>query len=143
MIDEIYTAYGKMNRWDLVRVSRELAEWQDPNGSAIPIQYREILRAGNKTESEIATVEAELESLAAAEAMLQPAWYRDRKMNYPRIEAVSNPDLAQVALFYKVFMRSGTEMDCGDTFLMPAPGGAATPSSPSPTHRLTCARSSA
>jgi len=108
LIDEIYTAYGKMNRWDLVRVSRELAEWQDPNGSAIPIQYREILRAGNKTESEIATVEAELESLAAAEAMLQPAWYRDRKMNYPRIEAVSNPDLAQVALFYKVFMRSGT-----------------------------------
>ncbi len=73
LIDEIYAAYGKMTRWDLVRVSHELPEWQDPNGSAIPIQYRDILRAGSKTDSEIAAVEAELESLAAAEAMLQPA----------------------------------------------------------------------
>jgi len=73
LIDEIYASYGKMTRWDLVRISHELPEWQDPNGSAIPIQYRDILRAGHKTESEIAAVEAELESLAATEAMLQPA----------------------------------------------------------------------
>ena len=73
LIDEIYAVYGKMTRWDLVRASHELPEWQDPNGSAIPIQYRDILRAGNKTESEIAAVEAELESLATTEAMLQPA----------------------------------------------------------------------
>ena len=73
LIEEVFSNFGKMNRWDLVRVSHELPEWQDPNGSAIPIQYRDILRAGNKTESEIAAVEAELESLAATEAMLQPA----------------------------------------------------------------------
>ena len=73
LIDEIFAMYGKMTRWDLVRVSHELPEWQDPNGSAIPIQYRDILRAGNKTESEIAAVEGELESLATTEAMLQPA----------------------------------------------------------------------
>lgn len=73
MIDEIYTAYGAMTRWDLVRMSHELPEWQDPGGSAIPIQYRDILRAGNRTEAEVAAVEAELESLAAAEALLQPA----------------------------------------------------------------------
>jgi uncharacterized phage-associated protein len=72
LIDEIYAKYGKMDRWELVRLSHDLPEWQDPNGSAIPIQYRDILRAGNKTEAEIAAVEAELESLAAAEAMLQP-----------------------------------------------------------------------
>lgn len=73
LVDEVYQNYGRMNRWDMVRISHELPEWQDPKGSAIPIQYRDILRAGNKTESEIAAVEAELESLAAAEAMLQPA----------------------------------------------------------------------
>ena len=61
-----------MSRWDLVRLSHDLPEWQNPNGSAIPIQYSDILRAGNKTETEIAAVEAELESLATAEAMLQP-----------------------------------------------------------------------
>ena len=72
LIDEIYAKYGRMNRWDLVQLSHELPEWQDPNGGAISIQYRDILRAGNKTETEIAAVEAELESLAAAEALLQP-----------------------------------------------------------------------
>jgi hypothetical protein len=73
LIDEIYAKHGRMSRWDLVRLSHELAEWQDPNGGAIQIEYRDILRAGNKTETEIAAVEAELESLAATEAMLQPA----------------------------------------------------------------------
>jgi uncharacterized phage-associated protein len=73
LIDEIFAERGRMSRWDLVRLSHDLPEWQDPNGSAIPIQYSDILRAGNKTETEIAAVEAELESLATAEAMLQPA----------------------------------------------------------------------
>jgi uncharacterized phage-associated protein len=73
LIDEIFARYGKMGRWDLVRLSHDLPEWQDPKGSAIPIAYRDILRAGKKTEAEIAAVEAELEALAAAEALLQPA----------------------------------------------------------------------
>jgi len=73
LIDELYAKYGKMNRWDLVRLSHELPEWQDPNGSAIPIAYKDILRAGNKTETEIVAIEAELQSLAVTEAMLQPA----------------------------------------------------------------------
>jgi len=73
LIEEIFAKFGKMTRWDLVQVSHEFPEWQDPNGSAIPIQYRDILRAGNKTETEIAAVEADLESLATTEALLQPA----------------------------------------------------------------------
>src|SRR5215813_9090555 len=51
LIEEIFGKFGNRTRWDLVQVSHELPEWQDPNGSAIPIQYRDILRAGNKTES--------------------------------------------------------------------------------------------
>lgn len=73
LIEEIFAKYGRLSRWNLVDLSHELAEWQDPKGSAIPIEYRDILRAGKKTEGEIAAVESELEALAAAEAMLQPA----------------------------------------------------------------------
>ncbi len=73
LIEEIFSKFGSLSRWDLVNLSHELPEWQDPNGSAIAIQYRDILRAGNKTESEIAAVESELEALAVAEALLQPA----------------------------------------------------------------------
>lgn len=73
LIGEIFSNYGKLSRWELVNLSHGLPEWQDPKGSAIPIEYRDILRAGKKTESEVAAVESELEALAAAEAMLQPA----------------------------------------------------------------------
>ena len=73
LIEEIFSNYGNLSRWDLVKISHDLAEWQDPNGSAIPIQYRDILRAGNKTECEIAAIESELEALAVTEARLQPA----------------------------------------------------------------------
>lgn len=73
LVEEIFSNYGKVSRWDLVKLSHELPEWQDPHGSAIAIQYRDILRAGNKTDSAIAAVESELEALAAAESLLQPA----------------------------------------------------------------------
>jgi len=73
LIEEVFAMYGKLSRWNLVALSHELAEWQDPKGSAIPIEVRDILRAGRKTETEIAAVESELEALAVAEAMLQPA----------------------------------------------------------------------
>ena len=40
-----------------MNLSHNRPEWQNPNGSAIPIEYRDTLRAGSKTESEIAAVE--------------------------------------------------------------------------------------
>lgn len=73
LIEEIFAKYGNLSRWALVELSHDLAEWQDPKGSAIPIEYRDILRAGKKTEIEIAAIDSELEALAAAESLLQPA----------------------------------------------------------------------
>lgn len=73
LIEEIFANDGKMNRWDLVNLSHQFAEWRNPEGSALPISYEDILRAGNKSEEEIAATEAELDSLAAAESLLQPA----------------------------------------------------------------------
>jgi len=60
-----------MSRWELVNFAHGLPEWTDPEGSAIPISYRDILRAGGKTESEVAAIEAELAELAAVD-FLQP-----------------------------------------------------------------------
>ena len=73
LIEEIFATYGKMNRWKLVDLSHELPEWRNPEGSALPITYEDILRAGNKTEEEIQATGSELDSLAAAESLLQPA----------------------------------------------------------------------
>jgi len=73
LIEEIFARYGKMNRWDLVNLSHQFAEWRDPDGGALPISYEDILRAGNKSEEEIAGARDELDALAAAESLLQPA----------------------------------------------------------------------
>lgn len=59
-----------MNRWQLVRLTHKLPEWKDPQGSAIPINYRDILKAGGKSELEIAAIEDELAELAEADLVL-------------------------------------------------------------------------
>jgi hypothetical protein len=56
-----------MNRWDLVKISCQLPEWHDPDGITIPIDYSDILRAANRTDEEIADVEAGLVEWAMSE----------------------------------------------------------------------------
>src|SRR5712692_11555417 len=57
----IFERYGRMNRYRLRDMLHEvLPEWRDPNGSSLPIEYRDILAASGKTPSEIAMIESEL-----------------------------------------------------------------------------------
>jgi uncharacterized phage-associated protein len=67
LIQEIFEEHGHKNRWALRDFCHALPEWQDPDGSSIPIQIRDILKAGDKTAAEIAGVENELDSLAAVQ----------------------------------------------------------------------------
>lgn len=67
LIQHVFDEHGRKSRWELVDLAHTLGEWQDPRGSAIPIDYRDILRAGHKTEIEISTIEQELEDLATAQ----------------------------------------------------------------------------
>ena len=70
LLDEIFRKHGHKTRWDLVELTHKLPEWKNPQGSAIPIQYRDILKAGGKTDLEIAAVEDELEGVALMENIL-------------------------------------------------------------------------
>lgn len=71
LIQEIFERFGRgMNRWQLVEYTHTLPEWKDPGGGALPIEYRDILRAGGKTSGEIAEIENELENLALLETFL-------------------------------------------------------------------------
>lgn len=70
LIAEVFGKYGGMKRWDLVDLVHQFPEWQDPEGSAIPIQYQDILRAGGKTEGEIEAILQEIAELAMADALL-------------------------------------------------------------------------
>jgi uncharacterized phage-associated protein len=71
LIREIYNQLGHMDQWQLVHyVHDNCGEWQDPDGSAIPIDYSDILRAGDKSESEISSIREELRCLAGVRDLL-------------------------------------------------------------------------
>lgn len=69
LLDEVFHEHGKKTRWDLVKLTHTLPEWKDPQGSAIPITDRDILKAGGKSDLEIAAIEDELEGVALAETV--------------------------------------------------------------------------
>lgn len=70
LIDELFRQHGQDSRWAIVDYTYSLPEWTYPDGGALPIEYRDILRAAHKTEPEISATEAELESVALAERIL-------------------------------------------------------------------------
>jgi uncharacterized phage-associated protein len=70
LLDAIFKEFGHKTRWQLVDLTHQLPEWKDPEGSAIPISYRDILKAESKTELEIVAIEDELSQLAEADLLL-------------------------------------------------------------------------
>jgi uncharacterized phage-associated protein len=70
LIEEIFEQHGRQDRWSLVEYTRALPEWTYPDGSALPIEHRDILKSAGKTEAEISRIEEALESAALAERVL-------------------------------------------------------------------------
>jgi uncharacterized phage-associated protein len=52
LIEEIHNQYGHLDRWQLVKKSHELPEWDDPHGSSNPIEIDDILKAAGKKRKE-------------------------------------------------------------------------------------------
>ena len=70
LLYRIFTEHGHKSRWDLVKLTHTLPEWIDPHGSAIAITYADILKAGGKSDLEVAAVEDELADLAETDLLL-------------------------------------------------------------------------
>ncbi len=71
LLYEIFDQYGHMNRWDLVKFTHNLPEWQDPNGSSLPISIEEILRVQCHSDEDIAILIAEFEADHSSNEALQ------------------------------------------------------------------------
>ena len=61
VLDKIYDQYGQMDKWQLVDLTHKLPEWQDPQGSSIPIDPLVILRDAGVSEAEIRQIVEESE----------------------------------------------------------------------------------
>ncbi len=64
LINEIFSKYGTLDRWGICKLTHDLPEWEDPQGSSIPIEYTDILQGEGKTKIEIASILAEIENIA-------------------------------------------------------------------------------
>jgi uncharacterized phage-associated protein len=69
LLDEIFERYGRMDRWRLIEITHGLPEWVDPQGSAIPISYRDVLLSAGKSPAEIEVIEQELAALATSSSL--------------------------------------------------------------------------
>ena len=64
LLEKVYAKFGKMDKWALVDwCHKNLAEWRDPNGSALPISPADILRAVDRPEAEIDRVRRDAEEM--------------------------------------------------------------------------------
>jgi uncharacterized phage-associated protein len=70
LIDEVFQQHGHHSRWTVVDYTHSLPEWIYPDGGALPIEYRDILKTAHKTEAEISAIEEALESSAMVERIL-------------------------------------------------------------------------
>ena len=70
LIKDIFREFGTKDQWELVKITQNFLEWQDPLGSIIPIDYRDILRAGNISEQEIDIILEEIEHFNYVEKIL-------------------------------------------------------------------------
>jgi uncharacterized phage-associated protein len=69
LLDEVFARLGHLNRWDIVEEAHKLPEWKDPQGSAIPIDIVDILRAGHKSPQDIEAISKELEAAEHVHAL--------------------------------------------------------------------------
>ncbi len=73
LLDEVYDEFGALNRWEVVDETHKFPEWTDPQGSALPIELSDILRAGDVPSEQIERIEEEIEALGQARSVLSPA----------------------------------------------------------------------
>jgi uncharacterized phage-associated protein len=73
LIEEIFSRFGKMSRWQLRDFTHTLPEWEDPGQSSNPIPMESLLSLLGKTESDISRIRSEILSAQQIERALKIA----------------------------------------------------------------------
>jgi uncharacterized phage-associated protein len=70
LLDSVIERFGHMNQWELRDYCHSLPEWQDPQGSRLPIAVRDILLAEGLSEVQAVEIEEALEAETVATRLL-------------------------------------------------------------------------
>jgi uncharacterized phage-associated protein len=71
LLNDVFERLGHLTQWDLRDLSHSLPEWRDPQGSRLPIEVGDILRAGRIPADQAQEILDALEAESAAERILQ------------------------------------------------------------------------
>ena len=70
LVRKVFEKHGKKSRWTLVNLHHKLPEWIDPEGSSIPLTYREVLqKSGLRSYADIESIGNEIEGIAMLEKL--------------------------------------------------------------------------
>lgn len=72
LIRDVFDKYGRLGRWEVVQICHDFPEYVYPEGSAIPIDYRDILEAFGKTPTEIAKIENRFKFINHSQLIFDP-----------------------------------------------------------------------
>ncbi len=71
LIKEIDEKYKNFDQWEMVDICHKiLPEWENPGTTSILIQIKDILKATDKTDREIAIIEDEMANLEYCDFLL-------------------------------------------------------------------------
>jgi uncharacterized phage-associated protein len=69
VLDSVDEQFGRLDKWRLRDLTHKLPEWVDPKGSSIPIQFKTILEASDKTKEDIERISADARELEFLESL--------------------------------------------------------------------------
>ena len=69
LMGEIFATYGNQSQWQLSDLTHEFPEWQDPDGSSIPIDVKDILRAVGIDDAEADAIAKDLKGFSKMRAL--------------------------------------------------------------------------
>lgn len=69
VVDHVFEKFGTWDQWELVDFTHTFDEWKDPQGSMIPISYREVLEGLHKSPEDIEAILNEIQTKAFADVV--------------------------------------------------------------------------
>lgn len=73
LMEEIFAMHGRKGRWDLVKFTHSLPEWENPHGSMKPIGIITLLEGGGKSRREAMNIVHELTEVTRASQLFTEA----------------------------------------------------------------------
>lgn len=62
VLEHVWNQFGQMGKWEIRDYTHTLPEWRDPDGSSLPIEYKEVFRAIGYQEQDANELGAEIEA---------------------------------------------------------------------------------